>query len=220
MGVVLGLDHGDRDVGPVIEDVVGPLALAPADQLAAHDETAFGGAVGLIVNVAAAWVLQARLPRRICVISSHPDRRRAGVMNLVQMSRSLRLVLSIPIRFSSLELYRTEHHHVDHLRQRKQTRLLMKATISSSTGPGSHTAVSLHDGHAPRSRRHHDEHFSTPMPIRPIMLVTPTTRDISTAPTAATRQCRTATIPTISSAITYTIPTKATATTTASWTRG
>ncbi len=49
----------------------------------------------------------------ICVISSHPDWRRAGVMNLVQMSRSLRLVLSIPIRFPPLELYRT--------RQRKQT---------------------------------------------------------------------------------------------------
>ncbi len=33
---------GNGDVGPVIEDVIGPLA--PADQLAAHDETAFGEA--------------------------------------------------------------------------------------------------------------------------------------------------------------------------------
>jgi hypothetical protein len=32
---------------------------------------------------------------RICSISSHPARRRAGVMNLVQMSRSLRVRLSM-----------------------------------------------------------------------------------------------------------------------------
>ena len=32
---------------------------------------------------------------RICVISSQPTWRKAGVMNLVQMSRSLRLFLSM-----------------------------------------------------------------------------------------------------------------------------
>ena len=35
---------------------------------------------------------------RICVISSHPARRKAGVMNLVQTSRSLRLFLSMRVR--------------------------------------------------------------------------------------------------------------------------
>ena len=44
VGVVLGLDQGDRDVGLVVEDVVGPLALAPADQFAAHDDAALGEA--------------------------------------------------------------------------------------------------------------------------------------------------------------------------------
>ena len=39
--VVLGLDDRNRNVGPVIEDIVGPFALAPADQLAAHDDPAF-----------------------------------------------------------------------------------------------------------------------------------------------------------------------------------
>ena len=33
---------------------------------------------------------------RICDISSHPARLTAGVMNFVQMSRSLRAVLSMP----------------------------------------------------------------------------------------------------------------------------
>ena len=44
VGVVLCLDQGDGDVGLVIEDVVGPLALASADQLAAHDDAALGEA--------------------------------------------------------------------------------------------------------------------------------------------------------------------------------
>ena len=40
MGIVLGLDQGDGDVWFVIQNVVGPLAFAPADQLAAHDDAA------------------------------------------------------------------------------------------------------------------------------------------------------------------------------------
>ncbi len=44
VGVVLGFDHGDGDVGFVIENVVGPLALAPADELAPHDDAALGEA--------------------------------------------------------------------------------------------------------------------------------------------------------------------------------
>ena len=44
VGIVLGLDQGDRDVGLVIQNVVGPLAPAPADELAAHDDTALGEA--------------------------------------------------------------------------------------------------------------------------------------------------------------------------------
>ena len=44
MFVVLGLDHRNGDVGLVIEEIVGPLCLAPADQLAAHDDAALGEA--------------------------------------------------------------------------------------------------------------------------------------------------------------------------------
>ena len=40
--VVLGLDDGDGQVGGVVEDVVGPLLLAPRVQLAAHDDAAVG----------------------------------------------------------------------------------------------------------------------------------------------------------------------------------
>ena len=40
--VVLGLDDRDRDVGLVIEDVVGPLGLAARDELAANDDPAVG----------------------------------------------------------------------------------------------------------------------------------------------------------------------------------
>ena len=42
VGLVLGLDHGNRDVGLMVNDVVGPLALAPADQLALHDDSSLG----------------------------------------------------------------------------------------------------------------------------------------------------------------------------------
>ena len=40
VGVVLGFDEGDGDVGLVVEDVVGSLALASAGQLAAYDDSA------------------------------------------------------------------------------------------------------------------------------------------------------------------------------------
>ena len=40
--VVFGLDQGDGDVGLVIEDVIGALDLAAADQLAAHDDLPLG----------------------------------------------------------------------------------------------------------------------------------------------------------------------------------
>ena len=42
--VVLGLDERDRDVGLVVEDVVGALGLAARDQLAANDDAALGEA--------------------------------------------------------------------------------------------------------------------------------------------------------------------------------
>lgn len=42
--VVLGLDHGDGQVGSEVEDVVRALLLAPAVQLAAHDDATFGEA--------------------------------------------------------------------------------------------------------------------------------------------------------------------------------
>ena len=44
VGVVLCLDQGDGDVGLVVEDVVGPFALASAGQLAAHGDAALGEA--------------------------------------------------------------------------------------------------------------------------------------------------------------------------------
>ena len=44
VGVVLGLDQRNGNVGLVIEDVIGTLALAPADQLATHDDPALGEA--------------------------------------------------------------------------------------------------------------------------------------------------------------------------------
>ena len=40
--VVLGLDDGDRDVGLVVEDVIGALRLAARDQLPADDDAPFG----------------------------------------------------------------------------------------------------------------------------------------------------------------------------------
>ena len=42
MVVVLGFDQCDGQVGLVVENVVGPLALAPADQLATHHDAALG----------------------------------------------------------------------------------------------------------------------------------------------------------------------------------
>ena len=42
--VVLGLDQRDRDVGLVVEDVVGTLGFASGDQLAANDDAALGEA--------------------------------------------------------------------------------------------------------------------------------------------------------------------------------
>ena len=44
VGVVLGFDERDGDVGLVMEDVVGPLALSAADQPAAHGDAALGEA--------------------------------------------------------------------------------------------------------------------------------------------------------------------------------
>ena len=44
MRIVFGLDQRQRDVGLVIEDVVGALGFAAADQLAAHDDAALGEA--------------------------------------------------------------------------------------------------------------------------------------------------------------------------------
>ena len=48
--VVLGLDEGDRDVGLVVEDVVGAFGLAAGDQLAADDDPALGEA-DLLANL-------------------------------------------------------------------------------------------------------------------------------------------------------------------------
>ena len=44
MELILRLDDGDGNVGLVVEDVVGPLALASAGQLAAHGDAALGEA--------------------------------------------------------------------------------------------------------------------------------------------------------------------------------
>lgn len=44
VGVVLGLDQGQRDVRLEVQDVVGALGLAAADQLAAYDDPALGEA--------------------------------------------------------------------------------------------------------------------------------------------------------------------------------
>ena len=40
--VVLGLQHGEREVGLVVEDVVGLFGLAAPDRFATHDDAAFG----------------------------------------------------------------------------------------------------------------------------------------------------------------------------------
>jgi len=42
VGVVLGFNEGERDVGLVIEDIVGTLCLSTADKLAADDNSALG----------------------------------------------------------------------------------------------------------------------------------------------------------------------------------
>ena len=44
VGVVLGFNQGNGEIGLVVQDVIGPLGLAPADQLAAHDNAACGEA--------------------------------------------------------------------------------------------------------------------------------------------------------------------------------
>jgi hypothetical protein len=43
-GVVLGLDEGDRDVGLVVEDVVGSLGPAAGNELASDDDSPLGEA--------------------------------------------------------------------------------------------------------------------------------------------------------------------------------
>ena len=48
--VVFGLDEGDRDIGLVVENVIGPFALASADQFAANDDAALGEA-DLLANL-------------------------------------------------------------------------------------------------------------------------------------------------------------------------
>ena len=50
MCVVLGFDQGDGDVGLIVKNVIGALPLAPADQLAAHDNASFGEA-DLLANL-------------------------------------------------------------------------------------------------------------------------------------------------------------------------
>jgi hypothetical protein len=40
VAVVLGLDHGDGDVGLVVEDIIGPLGLAAGGELAVDDDAA------------------------------------------------------------------------------------------------------------------------------------------------------------------------------------
>src|SRR5213080_4287686 len=71
---------GRAGVRLVVEDVLRPLGLAARDQLAAHDDAALREA-DLLAD---------------CSMSSHPACQKAGVMTLVQMSRSLKARLSIP----------------------------------------------------------------------------------------------------------------------------
>jgi hypothetical protein len=79
MVVVLRLDDRDRDVRLKVENEVGLLRLAATDQFSANDDPPFGE----------------KTSSRICNISSQPARFRAGRMNFVQISRSVRLRLSI-----------------------------------------------------------------------------------------------------------------------------
>ena len=44
MGIVLRFDDGERDIGLVVEDVVGALGFAAAHQFAAHNDPALGEA--------------------------------------------------------------------------------------------------------------------------------------------------------------------------------
>jgi len=75
--VVLGLDHGDRDIGLVIKDVIGALRLPARDQFSADADAPFGKSDFLAD----------------CIIPSQPARLTAGPINLEQMSRSLRSFL-------------------------------------------------------------------------------------------------------------------------------
>ena len=78
--VVFRLDGGNGDVWLVVEDVIRTLAFASRDELART-------VIRPLVKVTSS---------RICRMSSHPARCRAGVMNFEQMSRSERFRLSIP----------------------------------------------------------------------------------------------------------------------------
>jgi hypothetical protein len=44
MGIVLGFDDGEGDIGLVVEDIVGALGFAAAHQFAAHNDPALGEA--------------------------------------------------------------------------------------------------------------------------------------------------------------------------------
>ena len=76
--VVLCLDQGDGDVRLVVENVVGTLGFAAGDELAADDDPALG---------------ESRPPRESATSHPTPPASTAGVMNLVQMSRSVRSFL-------------------------------------------------------------------------------------------------------------------------------
>ncbi len=80
VGVVLGLDQRERDVRLVVENDVGLLGLAAVTSLPRT-------MIRPLVK---------QTSSRTCTISSQPARLMAGRMNFVQMSRSVRLLLSIP----------------------------------------------------------------------------------------------------------------------------
>jgi Holliday junction resolvase-like predicted endonuclease len=78
-GVVLGLDHREREVGLVVEEVVRLLGLAPLHRLATHDDPALGE-VDLLAD----------LGHQVPLVAVRSRRPMAGVMNLVRMSASRR----------------------------------------------------------------------------------------------------------------------------------
>lgn len=93
MLVILCFDKGDGDVRLVIENVISPLGFAASDQFTPNDDPAFGEGDFLT-----------HLERR-----SHPAWVRAGVMNFVQMSRSVRSFLFIMVARVGLGSYQTEN---------------------------------------------------------------------------------------------------------------